>query len=97
MGAPRPRPYELLGRLRERRPQVDFESCSGGGGRADLGILRLAEQVWTSDNTDPHDRLFIQEGFSMAYPARAMACWVADAGRWAANRRAPSPTASTPR
>ena len=70
--------YELLGRLRERRPQVDFESCSGGGGRADLGILRPAEQVWTSDNTDPHDRLFIQEGFSMAYPARAMACWVAD-------------------
>lgn len=81
--------YELLGRLRERHPQVDFESCSGGGGRVDLGILGLAEQVWTSDNTDPHDRLFVQEGFSMAYPARAMTCWVADAEKWVANRPAP--------
>jgi len=83
--------YELLGRLRGAHPEVDFESCSGGGGRVDLGILGLAEQVWTSDNTDPHDRLHIQQGFSMAYPARAMTCWVADAGKWVANREAPLP------
>lgn len=54
----------------------------------DLGILRRTEQVWTSDNTDPYDRLFIQEGFSMAYPARAMMCWVADPEQWVENRRA---------
>jgi alpha-galactosidase len=70
--------YEVLDRLRERHPGVAFEACSGGGGRLDLGILSRSEQVWTSDNTDPYERLFIQEGFSLAYPARAMMCWVTD-------------------
>jgi alpha-galactosidase len=78
--------YEILERLRQKHPKVAFESCSSGGGRVDLGILRYADQVWTSDNTDPFDRLKIQEGYSMAYPARAMMCWVADPGFWAKNR-----------
>jgi alpha-galactosidase len=79
--------YEILHRLRQSHPEVAFESCSSGGGRVDLGILRYADQFWTSDNTDPFDRLKIQEGCSMAYPARAMMCWVADPGLWAKNRR----------
>ena len=78
--------YEILERLRQRHPEVAFESCASGGGRVDLGILRYTDQVWTSDNTDPFDRLMIQEGCSMAYPARAMMCWVADPGFWAKNR-----------
>jgi alpha-galactosidase len=81
--------YDVLARLREKHPGVAFESCSGGGGRVDLGIMRYTDQVWTSDNTDPFDRLEIQEGYSMAYPARAMMCWVADAGKWVKNREAP--------
>jgi alpha-galactosidase len=80
--------YELLGRLRERHPAVAFETCSGGGGRVDLGIFRFTDQAWVSDNTDPYDRLFIQEGFSMAYPARVMMCWVADPGKWVRGREA---------
>lgn len=80
--------YEILDRLRERHPSVAFEACSGGGGRVDLGIMRCSEQVWTSDNTDPYDRLFIQEGFSLAYPARAMMCWVTDRASWNKNRPA---------
>ena len=32
--------------------------------------------MWTSDNTDALDRLRIQEGFSLAYPARIMEAWV---------------------
>jgi alpha-galactosidase len=78
--------YEILERLRQRHPEVAFESCSSGGGRVDLGILRYTDQFWTSDNTDPFDRLKIQEGCSMAYPSRAMMCWVADPGFWAKNR-----------
>uniref|UniRef100_UPI001CEDAD13 alpha-galactosidase n=1 Tax=Streptomyces aureocirculatus TaxID=67275 RepID=UPI001CEDAD13 len=27
---------------------VAFESCSGGGGRVDLGVLSRTDQVWTS-------------------------------------------------
>ncbi|WP_406276383.1 alpha-galactosidase [Streptomyces sp. NBC_00191] len=70
--------YALLDRLRAAHPSVAFESCSGGGGRIDLGILARTDQVWTSDNTDPLDRLAIQRGFTQLHPARVMAAWVTD-------------------
>jgi alpha-galactosidase len=81
--------YELLGALRERHPDVAFESCASGGGRVDLGILRLCDQTWPSDNTDAVDRLAIQEGYSLAYAARTMSCWVADPALWHPGRRLP--------
>lgn len=68
--------YALMDRLRQKYPQLSIQSCSGGGGRIDLGILGRTDQVWTSDNTDAFDRMRIQEGFSLAYPARAMEAWV---------------------
>lgn len=70
--------YALIDRLRAAHPGVAFESCSGGGGRIDLGILSRTDQVWTSDNTDPLDRLAIQHGFGQLHPARVMAAWVTD-------------------
>ena len=70
--------YRVWGTLRERHSQVIWQSCSGGGGRADLGILRLADQVWVSDNTEATARLGIQEGFSQVFPANAMEAWVTD-------------------
>jgi alpha-galactosidase len=70
--------YRVWGTLRSRHPQVVWQSCSGGGGRADLGILRYADQVWISDNTDPIARLSIQEGYSQVYPAVTMEAWVTD-------------------
>ena len=70
--------YALIDRLRAAHPGVAFESCSGGGGRIDLGILSRTDQVWTSDNTDPLDRLAIQDGFGQLHPARVMAAWVTD-------------------
>ena len=68
--------YHLLARLRQRHPQVVWESCASGGGRADLGILQYTDQVWTSDNTDAFDRLTIQEGYSQVYPTKTMLAWV---------------------
>ncbi len=73
--------YQVWGELRRRFPKVIWQSCSSGGGRADLGILRLADQVWVSDNTEATARLAIQEGYSWAYPANTMEAWVTDAGR----------------
>lgn len=70
--------YRILGTLRERHASVIFQSCSGGGGRADLGMLRFADQIWTSDNTEATARLAIQEGFSQVYPANTMEAWVTD-------------------
>jgi alpha-galactosidase len=70
--------YDIIDRLRAKHPHVLWESCSGGGGRADLGILRRADQVWTSDNTDPLDRLLIQDGYSYAYAPKTQVAWVTD-------------------
>ncbi|MGW1050601.1 alpha-galactosidase [Streptomyces sp. NPDC002521] len=80
--------YALVDRLRAAHPQVAFESCSGGGGRIDLGVLSRTDQVWTSDNTDPLDRLAIQHGFSQIHPARVMAAWVTDSPNTQLNGRA---------
>lgn len=82
--------YGLLDRLRAAHPGVAFESCSGGGGRIDLGILSRTDQVWTSDNTDPLDRLAIQHGFSQIHPARVMAAWVTDSPNIQLNHRVSS-------
>jgi alpha-galactosidase len=71
--------YRVWGALRERHPNVTWQSCSGGGGRADMGMLRLADQIWVSDNTEATARLSIQNGFSLAYPASTMEAWVTDA------------------
>ncbi|WP_330263213.1 alpha-galactosidase [Streptomyces griseorubiginosus] len=82
--------YALLDRLRAAHPGVAFESCSGGGGRIDLGVLSRTDQVWTSDNTDPLDRLAIQHGFSQIHPARVMAAWVTDSPNTQLNDRVSS-------
>ena len=70
--------YSVMDRLKARHPGVEIESCSGGGGRVDLGMLERVEQVWTSDNTEAFDRLRIQEGFTMAYTPKVMMAWVTD-------------------
>jgi alpha-galactosidase len=70
--------YRLIEELRRRFPLVWFEDCASGGGRCDPGLLSRMDQVWTSDNTDPADRLFIQYGFLHAFPANTMVGWVTD-------------------
>ncbi|SDJ48847.1 alpha-galactosidase [Streptomyces indicus] len=82
--------YRLLDRLRAAHPSVAFESCSGGGGRIDLGVLSRTDQVWISDNTDPLDRLDIQHGFTHIHPARVMAAWVTDSPNVQLNDRVSS-------
>ncbi len=70
--------YHVWGTLRQRHPHVIWQSCSGGGGRADMGILHYADQIWTSDYTGGTSRLAIQEGFSQLFPANTMEAWVTD-------------------
>ncbi|MGN6090919.1 MAG: alpha-galactosidase, partial [Luteibacter jiangsuensis] len=74
--------YDILRELRARHPGVEIESCSGGGARVDLGIMGLTDEVWPSDNTDPSDRLSIQDGFSYAYAPATMMAWVTGSPNW---------------
>ena len=68
--------YRVMETLTSRFPEVLFESCSGGGGRFDAGILHYMPQTWTSDDTDAVERLNIQYGTSFVYPASAMGAHV---------------------
>jgi alpha-galactosidase len=78
--------YGILAELRQKHPNVEIESCSGGGGRVDLGILRYVDEVWPSDNTDPFDRLTQQDGFTYAYTPQIMMAWVTDSPHWLNHR-----------
>ena len=60
--------YEVLRRVFGPRPHILLESCSSGGNRFDLGMLCFSPQIWCSDNTDPVERLTIQENLSYLYP-----------------------------
>ncbi|MBQ8879669.1 MAG: alpha-galactosidase [Clostridia bacterium] len=69
--------YEVLRRIFfERNPRVLFESCSSGGNRFDLGMLCYSPQIWTSDNTDPIERLDIQGGIYCLYPQSCVSAHV---------------------
>ncbi len=74
--------YSILAELRKKHPKIEIESCSGGGGRVDLGILQYTDEVWPSDNTDPFDRLIMQDGFSYAYTPQIMLSWVTASPHW---------------
>ena len=68
--------YELMERFKQKYPNILFESCSGGGGRFDAGMLYYMPQIWCSDNTDAIDRIRIQYGTSFGYPINAVGAHV---------------------
>lgn len=68
--------YRVLEEIISAFPRILFESCSGGGGRFDAGMLYYMPQTWTSDDTDASERLRIQYGTSLCYPASAMGAHV---------------------
>lgn len=68
--------YAVLEEITSAFPNVLFESCSGGGGRFDAGMLHYMPQTWTSDNSDAVSRLKIQYGTSIVYPVSSMGAHV---------------------
>ena len=68
--------YRVLEEIVSLHPDILFESCSGGGGRFDAGMLYYMPQIWTSDDTDAIERLYIQYGTSIVYPASVMGAHV---------------------
>lgn len=70
--------YDLMNRLTTDYPHILLENCSGGGARFDAGMLYYSPQIWCSDDTDAIERLKIQHGTSICYPASAMGAHVSD-------------------
>ena len=81
--------YDLLDRLLTAFPDLLLEGCSGGGGRFDPAMLYYSPQIWTSDNTDFSDRVFIQYGTSMVYPASSISAHVSACPNKATGRMSP--------
>mgnify|MGYP003051262702 CR=1 FL=1 len=60
--------YAVYSRLRRDYPNVIFESCAGGGGRTDLGMVSNFTHSWVTD-WQIHPRAFsITNGMTMALP-----------------------------
>ena len=79
--------YDLLDRVRAAHPNVEIESCSSGGARADLGVLAHSDRVWTSDSNDALDRQIIQRGASFFLPLEVLGCHVGPAKCHVTGRR----------
>ncbi len=84
--------YRVLETLTTKFPHVLFEGCSGGGGRFDPGMLYYMPQTWASDDSDAIERLKIQYGTSLVYPAAAMTAHVSAVPNHQVGRRTPMGT-----
>jgi len=81
--------YSVLERVVTAFPDVLFESCSGGGGRFDAGMMHYMPQNWTSDDSEAIQRLTIQYGCSLVYPPSVMTCHVSAIPNHQVHRTAP--------
>ncbi|NQZ32596.1 MAG: alpha-galactosidase [Oceanospirillaceae bacterium] len=61
--------YSLLDRLRIAHPNVEIESCSSGGGRADFEILKRTHRLWLSDSNDALERFWMQNNAALFFPS----------------------------
>ena len=67
---------KTLKRIRAKYPDLVIQDCASGGGRANYGLLPYFDEFWVSDNTDALQRVYIQYGTSLFFPANAMACHI---------------------
>ncbi len=70
--------YEMFDWFTREFPDAMVENCSGGGGRYDPAMMYYTSQIWTSDNTNAADRVYIQYASQLVYPASVMSCHVSD-------------------
>lgn len=84
--------YEVMDRLTTDYPYLLLENCSSGGARFDPGMLYFSPQIWTSDDTDAIERIKIQYGTSLCYPASAMGAHVSDCPNHILGRTTPFAT-----
>ena len=81
--------YALMARLRAAHPALEIESCSGGGGRIDFGVLRHSHRVWTSDCIDAMSRVAIQRGYLQFFPPEIMGSHIGTAPAHSTGRSQP--------
>lgn len=73
------RTWEVMRRVADGHPEVELMLCASGGGRNDHGTLRFFHEFWTSDNTDPVTRIYMQWAATHFFPPAVTAAHVT---RW---------------
>ncbi len=81
--------YAVYDRIRAKYPNFVIQDCASGGGRLDYGALKYHNEFWTSDNTDPLSRIFIQYGTNLIYPPVGMAAHVSTSPNHQTERMTP--------
>ena len=71
--------YQLMDELKSRHSGLEIESCCGGGGRLDLGMLDHADRVWVSDCIDAHERHRLVRWTGLTLPPELMGTHVGSA------------------
>ncbi|WP_068117991.1 alpha-galactosidase [Nocardioides massiliensis] len=84
--------HDVLRRIFEPRPHVLLETCSSGGNRFDLAMLAHSAMIWASDDTDPIERLEIQQGLSYLYPLSTISAHISNAPHQQTLRNTPLST-----
>lgn len=64
--------YSLYERITATFPHILIEGCCSGGGRLDPAILYYSPMIWSSDDSDAHERTKIQYGLSLCYPLQTL-------------------------
>jgi alpha-galactosidase len=64
--------YRMMAELKSRHRELEIESCCGGGGRLDLGILEFCDRVWVSDCIDAHERHRLVRWTGLTIPPELM-------------------------
>jgi alpha-galactosidase len=73
--------YKVFEQCVRANPDLQMMLCSAGGARCDYGAMRFFHEFWTSDNTTPMKRVFIQWGASHVFPAKIHGAHVTHMGR----------------
>lgn len=84
--------YDMMRRITSAFPDVLFESCAGGGGRFDLGMMCFMPQAWCTDDTDAWMRCRIQHSTSLVFPPSTMGAHVSAVPNHQTGRVAPLAT-----
>ncbi|GAB4001135.1 hypothetical protein GCM10029992_35630 [Glycomyces albus] len=88
--------YQLIETLKADHPGLEIESCSSGGARTDLGILRYTDRVWASDSNDPVERQDIQRWTELVLPPELIGAHVGPSPRTPRPGRPTCTTGSPP-
>ena len=73
--------YHIFSECVRLNPDLQMMLCSAGGGRCDYGAMKYFHEFWTSDNTTPMKRVFIQWGASHVFPAKTHGSHVTHMGK----------------